>query len=43
MPETSIHKGSQAFTAENKVGFARQLLVSPPARDSIRPKDGNQF
>jgi len=43
MPETSIHKNSQAFTPENKVGFAWQLLAPPPARDSIRPQNGNQF
>jgi hypothetical protein len=43
MPETSIHKDNQAFAAKNEVGFAKQLLVSLPARDSIRPKDGNQF
>jgi len=43
MPEATVNKQSYPFTAKNKVGSARQLLVSSPACISICPQDGNQF
>jgi hypothetical protein len=43
VPEAAVNEDSQALTAENEVGAARERLVATPAGDAGGTQDGNQL
>jgi hypothetical protein len=43
MPETSIHKNSQAVFRKSEIWIAEQAKMPPPARNFILPEDTSKF
>jgi hypothetical protein len=43
MPEAAVDKNSDPLFKENKIWFAGQLGMPPPASDSVCPENGRQL
>jgi hypothetical protein len=43
MPKASIHEHREVATPENKIGATGKILLSPPSRDAMLAKDGDEF